>query len=1333
MAPPRDASAPTDSWKTLKGLINETVGPLAVLTYGATKFVSALAGAALNAEKMRAALNASSEASTLIREFQGIGLSAEQARVKVSQLTKEASRGGFNLDALGQASKILQILGGESLNTAANLRKIKDASAATGAPLDVMATALGSLIQSLKTNGDGAAAAAASVASFGVISQQTAQKIAQLTAAGAPLSSSMRLVESDLKRTKGASLDLASSLTGLKARLASLSQESNAKIGDIYLDGEKSALRAAIGFEKVKNTVDETAASFFGPLRGAINSAIEWFSKLVSSSSSLSAIKGVIGTLAAAASGLLATAILATTAGLVRMVFSLGRIPGVASAASGALSVLSRVSGAYFAILGTGVGAASLIAGAIAAVGFKAYEAAAKVEALNKSLQQTVQGHADQLGSLERRSGEVVTPEDKKRTLSEYDSAIDQNKEDQKNAADAVKKAEKAYRLRATIAEIWNAASGGEYSQKNIDNNVQNASGAELFDLDRTGDQLQIARANEGAVRNQGIGLRNSRQRLADNYKIGLSSEQDQKARDLDLLEEKIRREAFSRLSAATSPQAAVTLAEEDRNEAADRLARAHQYSEAYRTKDSEAIGRAQQGVAAAETPSDTQVAFDRLRDVSSTQQTSRGKIEADLAYRQSLLNERNSAKEALFKSTAVVGPEGAQLRKSAQDRLSNVQQRVQALGGEEKLAPAAIQELQRKSAFEAATNDPVARREELEDRTRSLQLAKEAAAQAEAAIRLEQEKVRLEQQFATAAEGTAAAVAKASAEGELEASRLQRALVAAQALEAAQAAYASASSRYQAAPTPENKAALDSAFAVASKKGEEASAAGAQGRSASELSRLADLNKQITQEKIRQADLAKAAAEGEAAAALRRLNTERLLLQLRQGLETQRTGGATYKGPNEGQIQIRSLEAELAVTRRALVVAREKEAADGNNPGLAKKKEQELAQLGFKGQTSLQIATQVAQLGIGLSSAKIEQRQNVRDIFDRQELSGLRARLDLPGNDYQQVKQRANALEDSIRTREKEKQYREQGIDVTQGAGKDLVASEVKSERLQQSIAELGELPVSDLQRIGGERRSEDPRRALLQQLKEEQGRSSQARNILRDQLKSASDQSAAKSAPGAAAKKETSSPADASQNLLQQILKTLENIFGTLRPGTAEQSAQKAPAAPSSPSEPVASSSSSASEVITPAAPSASVRRLSQKEAAENARQQILTEGPSGLSGSVVPIPPLPPLTDAQIRERYYNSYRGQRESGATQSDREKQQSPEQIRAKYYQDIQTIRSVGAATPIAAGLPGSGRGIADSGVVDHLRQMNAHLERISLLGSRSYTLTRNLTAGIDS
>ena len=93
----------------LKGILNETIGPMGVLTVGALALVKYTAGAALNAEKMAAALRASGQAKGLESQFKIIMGSADAARKKVAELSREAQRSPFSFQALGKAALNLQV------------------------------------------------------------------------------------------------------------------------------------------------------------------------------------------------------------------------------------------------------------------------------------------------------------------------------------------------------------------------------------------------------------------------------------------------------------------------------------------------------------------------------------------------------------------------------------------------------------------------------------------------------------------------------------------------------------------------------------------------------------------------------------------------------------------------------------------------------------------------------------------------------------------------------------------------------------------------------------------------------------------------------------------------------------------------------------------------------------------------------------------------------------------------------------------------------------------------------------------------------------------------
>jgi len=176
---------PSGAWQNIGDIIKDMVGPMAILAIGAQKFAEYTLGAALNAQKLQAALAASSEAETLRAQFEGLGDSADQARAKVGMLAEMAANGPFNFESLGQAAKNLQAVGGEAMVTAQALKQVQDVAAATGSPVDATATAIANLNNALQGGGD-VAQAAQQLASLGAISQSTAAKVAQLAASGAP-------------------------------------------------------------------------------------------------------------------------------------------------------------------------------------------------------------------------------------------------------------------------------------------------------------------------------------------------------------------------------------------------------------------------------------------------------------------------------------------------------------------------------------------------------------------------------------------------------------------------------------------------------------------------------------------------------------------------------------------------------------------------------------------------------------------------------------------------------------------------------------------------------------------------------------------------------------------------------------------------------------------------------------------------------------------------------------------------------------------------------------------------------------------------------------------
>lgn len=208
---------PTGAWKTIKGMIADTIGPMAILGIAAQKFVSASKEAATNAQRMQQVLAASDGASKLRMQFEQLLGSATAARKQVEMLAKVASSGAFSFEALGEASKNLQVLTNGALNTQKSLKQVEDAAAATGAPVDAMAAAVGQLYSALKEN-RGVEQSATQLQQLGAISQETVQKLKGLSDAGVSISASWQSVEADLKKAAGAASALGGTLAGLEGQ-----------------------------------------------------------------------------------------------------------------------------------------------------------------------------------------------------------------------------------------------------------------------------------------------------------------------------------------------------------------------------------------------------------------------------------------------------------------------------------------------------------------------------------------------------------------------------------------------------------------------------------------------------------------------------------------------------------------------------------------------------------------------------------------------------------------------------------------------------------------------------------------------------------------------------------------------------------------------------------------------------------------------------------------------------------------------------------------------------------------------------------------------------------
>ena len=333
------------AWKTVKDLVADTVGPMGLLSIAATAFVKASAGAALNAQKMAEALKASDGAERIRLQFEHLTGSASAARKQVEMLAKVASGSAFTFESLADASKNLQVLTNGALGSEQALKKVQDVAAATGAPVDTMATAVADLYNALKS-GDGVEAASGQLKSMGAISSETAQKLQALNASGVGLATTWQVVEADLNKANGAASALGGTIAGLQQQLANIQQGSDTKIGEMFAEGEKAGYRAAIGFKKFTSAVEEANAGPWSAFIGAINSVKEAVGGMLGAFAETGAVKAIFQALSVAAIAVLG----GINITIVALIVQLGKFAAQLLATRTAVAALSATAKGFAAL-----------------------------------------------------------------------------------------------------------------------------------------------------------------------------------------------------------------------------------------------------------------------------------------------------------------------------------------------------------------------------------------------------------------------------------------------------------------------------------------------------------------------------------------------------------------------------------------------------------------------------------------------------------------------------------------------------------------------------------------------------------------------------------------------------------------------------------------------------------------------------------------------------------------------------------------------------------------------------------------------------------------------
>lgn len=178
--------------------------------------IAALAGGFALAGRSAISMNAQLETSTL--QFETLMGDAGRAEEHVKSLFDFAAKTPFETGPIIEASRLMQVFGGDALNTDENLTRIGDTAAAVGAPIDKIGFWVGRAYAAIQ-GGQPFGEAAASLMDMGAVSPAVIEEMKALQEAGASADEVFAVLQGHMDGFAGAMEKQAGTWEGLKSTI----------------------------------------------------------------------------------------------------------------------------------------------------------------------------------------------------------------------------------------------------------------------------------------------------------------------------------------------------------------------------------------------------------------------------------------------------------------------------------------------------------------------------------------------------------------------------------------------------------------------------------------------------------------------------------------------------------------------------------------------------------------------------------------------------------------------------------------------------------------------------------------------------------------------------------------------------------------------------------------------------------------------------------------------------------------------------------------------------------------------------------------------------------
>lgn len=242
-------AAADNKFKALTGTVKNLVafnlfGWTGLIVGGLLGMGSAIKGLVRDSGTLTAAMQRLGQLRLYEAQFAPFVKGAGAARERVAELIREIGK-PWGLDKLVEGSRNLEVLTRGGFSSSSALKMVSDSAVHAGQDLGSTAAGVGGLYAELR-DGVPIGATASQLEQMGIISAQTARRVAELQAEGAPLLTTFGMVQADMARAAGSSAMAGDSFDALRTKYEETQSVLAKNFGENFLEGEKEGLKNTI-------------------------------------------------------------------------------------------------------------------------------------------------------------------------------------------------------------------------------------------------------------------------------------------------------------------------------------------------------------------------------------------------------------------------------------------------------------------------------------------------------------------------------------------------------------------------------------------------------------------------------------------------------------------------------------------------------------------------------------------------------------------------------------------------------------------------------------------------------------------------------------------------------------------------------------------------------------------------------------------------------------------------------------------------------------------------------------------------------------------------------